>query len=161
MKRMLFAVSLLVAFSTASFSGEFVADGKTNTTFGDYRIETANYPVIINGEELKAYIISYENSPLKVTVAVRKDKDCKSYIVLSDKLSIQYVCNERYFGVQKLDKNLKVENAVFNASEDGLNKSEYFHQKVITPGKQSEVESTQFIAAYFPMLIKEEMISAR
>jgi hypothetical protein len=161
MKRMLFAVSLLVALSTASFSSEFVAGGKTQSTLGDYRIETADHPVIINGEELKAYIISYENSPLKVTVAVRKDKDCKSYIVLSDLVSVQYVCNAQYFGVQRLDKNLKVENAAYNASDEYLNTTEYFHQKVITPGKQTEIESAQFIAAYFPMLIKEEMLAAR
>jgi len=161
MKKMFFAVSLLVAFSAASFSGEFVTAGKTHSALGDYRIELARYPVTVNGQELKAYVISYENSPLIVTVAVRKDKNCKSYIVLSEKVSVQYVCNGDYFGVQKLDKNLKVENAVFTTSDESLNNSEYFHQKLIAPGHQTELESTQYIAAYFPMLIKEELVAAR
>lgn len=161
MKKMLFAVSLLVAFSTASFSREFVAGGKTHSSLGDYKIEIADNPVTINGEQLKAYIISYQNSPLVVTVAVRKDKNCKSYFVLSDKVSVLYVCNREYFGVQRLDKNLKVENAAFTSSDEGLNRSEYFHQKLISPGTHTELESTQFIAAYFPMLVKEELLAVR
>lgn len=161
MKKLFFAVSLLVTFSTASFSREFVAGGKTHSALGDYKIEIADNPLTVNGQELKAYIISYQNSPLEVTVAIRKDKECKNYIVLSEKVSVQYVCNGEFFGVQKLDKNLKVENATFTTSDEGLNKSEYFHQKLIVQGKQTELEGTQFIAAYFPLLINGELIAAR
>ena len=62
MKRILFAAILMVAFSTALFSREFVAGGKTHTAFGDYKIEIADNPVTLNGEQLKAYVISYQNS---------------------------------------------------------------------------------------------------
>ena len=41
----------------------------------------------------------------------------------------------------------------FKTSTASLNKSEYFHQKAISSGNRSEVENTQMIAAYFPMLI--------
>ncbi len=151
MKRIIFAALLLVAFSSASFSREFVVGGKTHTTLGDYKIEIADKPVTINGEELKAFVISYQNSPLELTVVIRKGKRCKNFLVLSDKLSVQYVCNENYFGVEKLDKSLAIEG--FSTSEDALNRNEYFHQKVICSGNGSEVEHTQLIAAYFPMLI--------
>jgi hypothetical protein len=161
MKRMFFAVLLLVAISTASFSREFVAGGQTNTAMGAYRIEKADNPVIINGEQLKAYVISYQNSPLQVTVAIKKDKKCKNYIVLSDKLSVKYVCNGDFFGVQRLENNLKIENAGFATSDEALDKSEYFHQKLIVHGVQTELASTQFIAAYFPMLIKDEMLALK
>jgi hypothetical protein len=159
MKRMFFAVLLILAFSTVSFSGEFVASGETHSTLGNYKIVLADNPVTINGEQLKTYIISYQNSPLEVRVAVRNDKKCKNYIVLSDKLSIQYVCNGEYFGVQKLEKSL--EKAGLTTSDEALNRTEYFHQKLIAPGKQSEVESTEYIAAYFPMLIKDELIATK
>ena len=109
MKRMFFLALLTVAFGSATFARELVAEGKTNSALGDYRIEKADNPVIINGEELKAFIISYQNSPMEVTIVIRKGKDCKNYIVLSDKLSVQYVCNENYFGVEMLDKSLVVE----------------------------------------------------
>jgi hypothetical protein len=159
MKRILFAAILMVAFSTALFSREFVAGGKTHTAFGDYKIEIADNPVTLNGEQLKAYVISYQNSPTEVTVVIRKDKKCKNYIVLSDKLSVQYVCNGDYFGVQKLEKSLAKDG--FKTSDEALNRTEYFHQKLIAQGKQGEVESTQLIAAFFPMLIKDGLTASR
>jgi hypothetical protein len=160
MKRMFFLAVLLVAFGSASFSREFVASGKTHTALGDYRIENADKPVTINGEELKAFIISYQNSPLEVTVVIKKGKKCKNYIVLSDKLSVQYVCNENYFGVEKLDKSLEKDG--YTTSDASLNRSEYFHQKVLAPGQRGEVENAQLIAAYFPMLMKstDESVAA-
>lgn len=152
MKRLFFAALLIVAVSSASFSREFVAGGKTHSALGDYKIEMADNPVTINGEKLNAFIISYQNSTMEVTVVIRKDNKCKKYIVLSDKLSVQYVCNENYFGVEKLDKSLEKDG--YTTSDASMNRSEYFHQKVIAPGKRGEIENTQLIAAYFPMLIK-------
>ena len=153
MKKFYFAALLLAAFSSASFSREFVAAGKTYSALGNYKIEKADNPVTINGETVKAFVITYENSPMEVTVAVMKDKECKKFIVLSDKLSVQYVCNDNYFGVEKLDKSLEMQG--FASSDAPLNASEYFHQKVLAPGRQGEIENTQLIAAYFPMLLKD------
>jgi hypothetical protein len=153
MKKILFTALLLTVISCASFSKELVASGKTHSALGDYKIELAENPILINGEQLKAFIISYQNSPLVVKVAIQNQKNCKNYIVLSDKLSIQYVCNESYFGVEKLDKSLAKEGYVTN--DETLNRAEYFHQKVIAPGKRGELENAQLIATFFPMLIKE------
>ncbi len=158
MKKVLIAGLLMLALSTASFSKEIVASGKTHTTVGDYKIEVADQPLTVNGEELKTFVISYQNSPLKVTVAVKKDKNCKNYFVLSEKLSVQYVCTEEYFGIQKLDKSLDI--AGFSNSDEALDRGQYFRQKLIVPGKSSEIESTQLIAAYFPLLIKGESLAA-
>ena len=152
MKRMIFAVLLIIAFSTTAFSREFVASGKTHTALGDYKIEKADNPVIINGEKLKTYVISYQNSPMEVKLVIQKGKRCKNYIVLSDELSIQYVCNDNYFGVEKLPKTLKSEG--LSTSDAGLDRTEYFRQKVITPGQNSELDNAQLVAAYFPMLLK-------
>lgn len=151
MKKMFIGALLFVAFSSASFSREFVAGGKTHSTLGDYKIEIADNPVTIKGEELKAFLISYQNSPLEITVVITKGQNCKNFIVFSDKLSVQYTCNENYFGVEKLDKSLAADG--FTTSDIALNRSEYFHQKVICSGGGSEVEHIQLIAAYFPMLI--------
>jgi hypothetical protein len=159
MRRMIFGALLITVLSSASFSRDFVAGGKSNTALGDYKIEIADNPVIMNGEELKTYIISYQNSPMEVTVVIKKGKNCKNYIVLSDKLSVQYVCNESYFGVEMLDKSLEKEG--YKTAGEFLNRSEYFHQKVIAPGKREEIDNAHLIASYFPMLIKEtEKITA-
>lgn len=151
MKRVFFAVVLVVAMTTTSFSRELVAEGKTFSALGDYKIEIADNPVTLKGVDHKAFIISYQNTPMQVTVVVTKGKNCKNYVVLSEKLSIQYVCNENYFGVQLLDPSFEKDG--YKTSTAALNTSQYFHQKVITAGMRGEVENTQMIAAYFPMLI--------
>lgn len=153
MKRIISGVLMIAAFSSASFSREFVAGGKSNTPLGDYKIEIADNPVVINGEQLKTYVITYQNSSLEVKVVIMKGKKCKNYIVLSDKLSVQYVCNENYFGVEKLDKTLAIEG--YKTTDEALNRGAYFHQKVIAPGKRPEVDNAHLIAAFFPMLIND------
>jgi len=161
MKRMFFAVLLLVLFGSTSFTRDLVAEGKTYSAMGDYRIETSDNPVIINGIEFKALVISYQNSPLVLRVAVTRDKNCKKYIVLSDKLSVQYVCNSHYFGVERLDKSFEKDG--FYTSDAAINRSEYFHQKAITSGQGCELDNTRLIAAFFPKLINEaeENVAAR
>jgi hypothetical protein len=119
MKRMLLAAVLIIAFSTVSFAGKLVAEGKTYTALGDYRIELADNTVPLKGNDCKAFVISYENTPMEVTVVICKDRNCKRYVVLSDKLSVQYVCNEKYFGGEKLDKVFEKEG--YKTSDSALN----------------------------------------
>lgn len=157
MKKMFFAALLITMICNATIAREVIASGKTYTSLGDYRIEISDNPATLNGEVLKTYVISYQNSPATVKIVIRKDKDCKNYIVLSDKLSVQYVCNGDYFGVQKLDKSLEAEG--YKTSDAALNRSEYFHQKLIAQGKQPELEAAKLIAVYFPLLIKDEFIA--
>jgi hypothetical protein len=154
MKRMLLAAVLILAVSTASFARKKVAEGKTFTDLGNYKIELADNPVPMKGAECKAFIISYENSPMEVKVVICKDRKCKRYVVLSDKLSVQYICNGSYFGVGLLDASFEKEG--YKTSDSALNRSEYFHQKVITLGQNSELENAQLIAAYFPMLLHND-----
>jgi hypothetical protein len=153
MKKMFFTALLTVAIGSASFSRELVAEGKTFSALGDYRIEIADDPVIINGKEFKAFVISYQNTPLEVKVAVVKERDCKKYIVLSEKLCLQYVCNASYFGVERLDKSFEKDG--YTTSDLYLDRNEYFHQKVLTSGMGCELDNTRLIASYFPMLIKD------
>jgi len=150
MKRILFA-AILIAFSTASFAKEVVAEGKTHSALGDYKIELADNSVTINGEEFTPFVISYQNTPLEVMVAVKNDTKCKKYFVLSDKLSVQYVCNENYFGVEMLDKSFEKDG--YTTAKGAIDKSEYFHQKVLNSGQDCELDNAMLIAAYFPRLI--------
>jgi hypothetical protein len=157
MKRMLLAVLLIGIFSAASFAKELVAEGKTHSALGDYKVELAEKSVIINGEEFTPFVISYQNSPLEVRVAVRKDNDCIKYFVLSDNLSVQYVCKEDYFGVERLDKSFS--NEGYATSDLSLDRNEYFHQKVLTGGQGCDLDHTMLIAAYFPRLLNSKVNS--
>jgi hypothetical protein len=161
MKRVILSAVLAIAFCTASFAAKVVAKGPTFTALGDYRIETGANPAIINGDECKTFTISYENSPMSVTVAVSKDSKCTKYVVMSDKLSVQYVCNGAYFGVEKLDKAFKKDG--MSTSDSELNLNEYYHQKLISHNRLSDIESTSLIAAYFPLLLnnRTEAVAAK
>jgi hypothetical protein len=155
MKKILTAVLLMIIISAASFAREITVNGKTNLAYGDYTVKSAD-PVSINGVKYNSYKISYQNSPMEVTVLVGKDNNCKKYIVMSDKLAVQYVCNQHYFGVEKLDNEIR--ETLSAASDVSLNRDAYFHQKKITEGMNSEIENTRLIAVYFPMLLSEKQV---
>jgi hypothetical protein len=151
MKRILLTTALIVVISFTSFARKFVAEGKTYSALGNYKIEIADNPITLNGKELKAFVISYANTNMEVTVAFDKNRKGMKYYVLSDNLSVQYVCNGGYFGVMKLDKELEKDG--YKTSESALNRSEYFHQKVITTGSNCDLDNSKLIAAFFPMLL--------
>ena len=156
----LFAM-LFLAISVISFGKKVIAEGKTYSPLGDYKVTTTDNPMPFKGEDCKAFVISYENTPMEVTVIVCKEKKCRKYVVLSDKLSVQYVCNPYYFGVERLDKALEKEG--FKTDDSQLNRVEYFHQKVLGPGQIPDLDATRTIAAYFPFLLNadENMIAEK
>jgi hypothetical protein len=153
MKRVFLVTMLVFAISLASFARKFVAEGKTFTALGDYKIEIADNPVNLMGKELKTFIISYENTSMEVTVAFDKTRNGMDYYVLSPTLSVKYVCNGKYFGVTKLNRELLKDG--YRTSDSALNRAEYFHQRVITNGKSCDLDNAKLIAAYYPMLIND------
>jgi hypothetical protein len=153
MKRVLLFSLLILTISLSAFADAVVASGKTFTPVGDYKIETADKPFVLDGRELKTFIISYENSPMKVTVAIDKTKKCANYLVMSDKLSVQYVCNSSFFGVEKVDRQYNKQGII--TADTDLNREEYFHQRVLCDGNNSSLENTKLIAAFFPSLVKD------
>jgi hypothetical protein len=161
MKRFFLVAALIISISITSFARKFVAEGKTYSALGDYKIETADNPVILNGKELKAFVISYANSNMEVTVAFDKNRKGMKYYVLSNSLSVQYICKGNYFGVAKLGSELEKDG--YKTSESALNRGEYFHQKVIATGTVCDLENSRLIAAYFPMLINnyENLLTAK
>jgi len=151
MKKILLIGLLIFSVSAGAFARKFVAEGKTYSALGDYKIELADNPVTLNGIDHKAFIISYANSNMEITITVQKIKGGKRYVVLSDALCVQYVCKGSYFGVELLDSSFEKEG--YKTSASALNRSEYFHQKAISTGVNCELDNTKLIAAYFPMLI--------
>jgi hypothetical protein len=161
MKRIVLAAALIVAVSLSSYARKFVAEGKTYSALGKYRIEVDGKYMTINGKQHRPYVFTYENSDLEVRIAVDMDKGVKKYFVISDRLSGQYVANRKYFGVQKLSPELGAEG--YKTSEASLNRTEYFHQKVITRGMSWRLNNTKLVAAYYPMLLNdvENILAAR
>jgi hypothetical protein len=154
MKKIFLIIMLISVANGLSFARKYVAEGKTWSALGNYKIEVADKPFMLDGAELKTFIISFENSNMEVSVAIQKNRNSTKYIVISDVLSVQYVCHGTYFGVELLDKSL--EKNGLKTSSSGLNRGEYFHQKVISMGESCDLDQTKLIAAYFPLLINNQ-----
>jgi hypothetical protein len=161
MKRIFLVTTLIFAVCLASFARKLVSEGQSYTALGNYKIELADNPVTLMGKEMKAFIISYENTNMEVTVAFDKSRDGMTYYVISPNLAVKYVCNGKFFGVQKL--NTELEKDGYKTSDSALNRSEYFHQKVLTTGGKCDLENSRLIAAYFPVLINnyENILASR
>jgi hypothetical protein len=161
MKRIILVAGLTLAVSLVSFARKFVAEGETHSALGNYRIQVDEKSMFINGKEHVPYVITYENSNLEVKVAIDMDKEGKKYYVISDNLSVQYVANRNYFGVEKLPPELEKDG--YKTSDAALNRLEYFHQKAITTNQGWKHDNTRLIAVYFPMLLNnsENVIAAK
>ena len=153
MKRMIFTALLIIVISAASFGRKLVAEGKTFTAMGNFKIETADKPLVVNGVSLDTYVITYDNSKMSVIVAIDKDKKCRRYLTLSDKLSVQYVCYGTHFGIEKLSEKYAKDG--FKTSDAALNRSAYFHQKVLVQGQNDPVTCMKLIGAYYPELLND------
>jgi len=152
MKRIILISVLLVVINFVTIAREVICTGKTHTQMGDYKIEIADSTMLLKGKALETFIISYQNSKMEVLIVFEKQRRCMNYYVLSDSLSIKYVCNGDFFGVTKLGKELDEDG--YTTSESALNREQYFHQKVITQRGYSKMDYTRLVAAYFPMLLR-------
>ncbi len=161
MKRIFLTVLLIASVCVTSFGRKLVAEGKTYSALGDYKIQIDDKLMTINGKNHLPFVITYANSDMEVRVAVDMEKKAKKYYVISDNLSVQYVSNKDYFGVQKLDEAVAKDG--YKTSDNALNTVEYFRQKVITSDQNWRHDNTQLIAAFFPMLLNnvESMVAAR
>ncbi|HLP73134.1 MAG TPA: hypothetical protein VK155_09545 [Bacteroidales bacterium] len=153
MKRMTITALIILIISCASFARKLVAEGKSFTAMGDFRIETSDQPVILDGVTLDTYTITYDNSATKLTIAIDKTKNCRRYITISDKLSVQYVCYGTHFGVEKLNRGYA--RSGWKTNDTNLNRTAYFHQKILTPGQQDPVTCLKLIGAFYPSLLNE------
>ncbi|HPF01748.1 MAG TPA: hypothetical protein PLV06_05260 [Bacteroidales bacterium] len=156
MKKIFTTAVLILIIGTAAFAKKAVAEGRTNSTFGDYKIQKADTRVTIEGVDCKTYKISYRDNPLELTVVVKREKGSRKFYVLSDKLSVQYKWNKDYFGIERLDKSLN--ELGYATSDENLNRQAYFHQKVLCPGLLLDRESARMIAAFYPMLLTPESL---
>ena len=150
MKKLIFLALLFIGISCAVFGNESVTVGNTYLSIGKYTIEMGD-SVTLGDQRLPLYVISYENSDLEVRVAIKKNETVNSYIVMTDKLAVQYSNNEKYFGIDGPAEYLK-ENG-YSTSMNDLFRIEYFRQRIIDVGKNSDMKNVKLIAVYFPTLV--------
>ncbi len=151
MKRIVLIVLITIFLMPSVIARKLISEGSSYTKLGNYRIETADAPYVINGKEHLTYLIIYENTGYTVNIITDKMKDGTRLLAISDELSVQYDSHMNYFGVEKVDQ--KYSEAGLSTSDDALNRYEYFHQKVISTGEISELEKIRLVAAFYPALI--------
>ena len=150
MKTLILTTVLMLTLSFASSAKTIVAKGESNSAFGNYTIEQLDDHMMLNNKELDKYLITYQNTDLKVVVVMDKQKKCKKYYVLTDQLPVQYECNGTYFGIKKLDKAVTATG--FDNASEKMNKQEFFNQRVLISGVTNTVEHLSLIASYYPGL---------
>ena len=158
MKTKLFILTICVALLSLGASAN-IKDGKaltgnSLTDFGKYTVMVSNTPMVIDGEVLKTYELTYENTSNPVQIGVVKDEKCVTYVVRSDEFEVQYNCVNGVFGVKKIESKYRTLPA--EELDAKLNRVHYFSQRVICNNKKSEDEILGLIACYFPKLINEE-----
>lgn len=145
---------LLIVFLTPLFSSDPVASGASNTRFGNYSIKLGDTPFTLTGKELKTYLITYDNSDIKILVVIDQTEEGTKFISISDTLTVQYYSKGDCFGIEPLSREYT--NLGLSASISQLDRFQYFHQRVIISWNTNEVEKLTLIASYFPLLLKEQ-----
>jgi hypothetical protein len=161
MKKVVVVFLLTIILIPSGIAGKLISSGHSFTKFGKYKIEIAESPFILNGKELKTYLITYENAGFTLQVTAEKSGDEIIFLALSDALSVQYVSHQTYFGVEKIDQ--KYVGSALKTADTSLNRNEFFHQKVLTSWEVSELEKISLIAAYYPALLNniENLLSVK
>lgn len=154
MKKTFIAALISITFIAAAQSSSLVAQGETHSGLGKYTVERTGEFEMIKGDPLRAYYIKYENSPDSICVAVDDSrKGVTRFLVISDKLVVEYICHGKFFGARLIDEHFKEEG--LSTPMHKLDKKEYYHQKLITRDAKSETEYLKLISVYYPKLIKD------
>lgn len=155
MKKLVFIALISVMSGFAVKAEKVVLKGDSHNALGKYVIEKTDDLVELNGKNLPAYIIRFENTDQVITVAVDKDKrsNVKNFIVLGDNLNMQYKCKESYFGVSNMDK--KYLKAGIKSDQKNLDRAAYYHQKILTRSNPSDRNCLGLIASYYPLLVSD------
>jgi hypothetical protein len=161
MKRVVFIVLMSIILIPSGIARVLIAEGNTFTKFGNYKIETADNPFVLDGKEHITYLITYENIGFTIKLVADKMKDGTRLLVVSDALSVQYDSHQNHFGVEKTDQ--KYSAAGLSTSDAALNRCEYFHQKVITSWEVNDLDKIKLVAAYYPALLNnmENLLTAK
>lgn len=161
MKKVVVVLLLTIFLIPSGIAGKIISSGDSFTKFGKYKIEIAESPFVLNGKELKTYLITYENAGFTLLITADKTGDETKFLTISDALSVQYVSHLTYFGVEKIDQ--KYVASALKTSDSALNRYEYFRQKVLSSREVTELGKIKLIAAYYPALLNniDNIIAAK
>ena len=125
--------------------------GNSNTFLGNYEIKELPQ-VVLKGESLRAFELTYEKAQKPVLIYLEERSNCKDYVVRSKNLEVAYRCKKSSFGVQfvpvKHQKYKPEINVLFLAQD------EFQKQQKISDGQLPLETALDLIASYYPHLLK-------
>lgn len=140
--------------STARVKNGQVLSGDSQTDLGKYSIVESEVPMVANDQVLDTYDLVYENASNPVKIGVISEKKCTTFLVRSNEIEVQYVCQKGIFGVKKMDKQYRELTAA--TADSKLDKVNYYAQRVISQNPKTEKELLGLIACYFPVLVEKQ-----
>lgn len=146
---MTLVVALLVSATFVFADGEITEvflTGATNTSAGDFVVQTTNDLFHFQGRVYDVYRVYYDDPDMNMKIAVNNEGKCTSFVAFNGEFMFFYNCNKHGFGVRKVMFSNPWAKDEFNAQQ--------FHDQSILM-KERKVEKKQavgLIAAYVPQM---------
>jgi hypothetical protein len=147
------SISILVAlFVSATFAfadgeaSEVFLTGTTNTSAGDFVVQSTNDMFHYQGKEYEVYRVYYDDPEMNMRIAVNNKGECTSFVAFNGEFMFFYNCNKHGFGVRKV---------MFSNpwAKDAFDSKQFHNQSVLM--KQKKIEKKQavgLIASYVPQM---------
>jgi hypothetical protein len=144
--------SALVLFSLTSLvmadgeAAEVFLSGTTNSSAGDFVVQTTNDMFHFQGNEYEVFRVYYDDPEMNMKIAVNLEGKCTSFVAYNGEFMFFYNCNKNGFGVRKV---------MFSNPwvKDGFDAQQFHDQSVLM--KDRKVEKKQavgLIASYVPIM---------
>jgi len=134
----------------ANTSPEKIA-GNSQTILGNYQL-TEVEPETIDNQTFRKFELIYENGNAPVTIYLNQRSKCNDYIVRSNVMEAQYICNKKGFGATTV--NSKFRKYPEQINNMFLSTEALRYQSKITEGQLPVEKALGLIACYYPSLLK-------
>lgn len=125
---------------------EVYLTGTTNSSAGDFVVQTTNDMFHFQGEEYEVFRVYYDDPELNMKIAVNTEGKCESFVAYNGEFIFFYDCNKYGFGVRKV---------MFSNPwvKDGFDARQFHDQSVLMKQRRVEKkEAVGLIAAYVPIM---------
>lgn len=139
-------VFCMFAFADGETAEVFLT-GASNTSAGDFVVQTTNDNFHFQGKEYEVFRVYYDDPEMNMKIAVNTtDGKCRSFVAYNGEFIFFYRCNKHGFGVRKvMFANPWV--------KDDFDAYEFHDQTVLLKEKKVEKkEAVGLIAVYLPQL---------
>ena len=150
LRRLMTTVIALCLFSAFAFADgettEVYLTGSSNSTAGDFVVQTTSDLFHFQGREYEVYRVYYDDPDMNMKIAVNTEGKCTSFVAFTEEYLFFYNCNKHGFGVRKVMFSNPWVKDSFDAQQ--------FHDQTVLM-KESKIEKKQavgLIASYVPQL---------